>query len=771
MLFIISKFKQFIKNAHLFYLNYKLITFLLTLPHNFTLNIMKKIFTIASLFSFVFLFAQNEVAKKIQQLESSRVVFRPFTVLTVSQDKPDENLNNVVTNATLAKIKTTIVNDIVANKYEFIELSIPYNGAIVKLDLYKVNLFAEGFHVDTDKTKNILYEKGVHYRGIVKGDYNSVASFNFFPNELNGVASNDELNNLVIGKLDKTNNVNDYIVYSDSKMQVGSGFECSFKDDESLHNETTTTVNRDINSVRCVTMYFEIDYNLYQLNGNNSTTTTNWMTSVFNNVQSLYNADGITISLKSMFIWTTLDPYEGIGTSSSAYLYKFNEVRPVFDGDLGQLVGKDPGGLGGVAVGINGLCSQNNFSYSDIDNISIVNVPTYSWTVQVITHEFGHLLGSRHTHSCAWNGNNTAIDNCASSALGSSAEGYSCRTTPLTIPSTTTKGTIMSYCHLVSGVGIKFSNGFGTQPKNAILTAVNNGPCLSTDCINTCINTISSISVNNVGTDTATISWIDSGTFTAWKVRVYPFGGSPGSWVSVTTNNYIINGLNPNSYYVAEISPSCSSGLEIGGRELIFVTAANFCSGIQFTDSGGATGDYTNMETVIRTIIPNVANNDIVLTFSAFSLEVDYDYLYVYNGNSTAAPLMNPGGATGTDIPGPFVSTAVDGSLTVKFYSDQGVIDSGYIATITCSPRLNTNSSNYIDFSYYPNPSNGKVIINSKTAINQIQVYNVTGQLLLDNNLNDTAINVDISAFAQGTYFFKLKFDGNKEANFKILRR
>ena len=164
-------------------------------------------------------------------------------------------------------------------------------------------------------------------------------------------------------------------------------------------------------------------------------------------------------------------------------------------------------------------------------------------------------------------------------------------------------------------------------------------------------------------------------------------------------------------------------------------------------------------------------SNEIVLTFSAFSLEVDYDYLYVYDGNSTAAPLMNPGGATGTDIPGPFVSSATDGSLTVKFYSDQGVIDSGFVATITCSPRLNTNSNNYIDFSYYPNPSNGKVTINSKTAINQIQVYNVTGQLLLDKNLNETTTNVDISAFAQGTYFFKLKFDGDKEANFKVLRR
>lgn len=727
---------------------------------------MKKIFTIASLFSFVFLFAQNEVAKKIQELEASRVVFRPFTVLTASQNKPDENINKVVTDATLATIKTTVVNDIVANKYQFIELSFPYNGSIVKLDLYKVNLFAEGFHVDTDKAKNIAYEKGVHYRGIVKGDYNSVASFNFFPNELNGVASNIELNNLVIGKLDKINNVNDYIVYSDSKMQIGSGFECSYKDDESLHNDEPTIANREVNSLKCVTMYFEIDYNLFQLNGSDTATTTNWMTSVFNNVQSLYNADDISISLKSMFIWTTQDPYEGIGTSSVDYLYKFNEVRPVFDGDLGQLLGNDPGGLGGVAVGINGLCSQNNFSYSDIDTITVENIPTYSWTIQVISHEFGHLLGSRHTHACAWNGNNTAIDGCGQQAGFSEGN---CPQAP--IPSTTVKGTVMSYCHLISGVGVNFSNGFGLQPRNAILNAINNGSCLSTDCINTCINTISSVSINNIGMDTATISWIDSGTFTAWKVRVYPFGATPGSWITVTTNNYVVNGLNPNSYYVTEISPSCTAGLEIGGRRLIFVTAANFCSGIQFTDSGGPTGNYTNMETVIRTIIPDVANNNIVLTFSAFSLEVDYDYLYVYDGNSTAAPLLNPGGSTGTTIPGPFVSSATDGSLTVRFYSDQGVIDTGFIATISCSPNLNTNSNNYIDFNYYPNPSNGKVTINSKTAINQIQVYNVTGQLLLDKNLNETTTNVDISAFAQGTYFFKLKFDGDKEANFKVLRR
>lgn len=733
---------------------------------------MKKIFTIASLLSFVFLFAQNEVAKKIQDLEKQRTVFKPISVLNVSQDNINNEANKVVSNATFAKIRTAAVNDIVKNKYEFIELTIPYNGTVVTLDLYKVNLFSNGFQIDTDKNKNITYQSGVYYRGIVKGDYTSVASFNFFNNELNGIVSNNELTNLVIGKLDKKSNITDYIVYADSNLKQSSGFECSFKDPETLHSEAQNPIaNRDSNSTRCVTIYFEIDYDLYQQNSEDTTTTTNWLTSVFNNVQTLYNNNGITISLKSMFIWTTQDPYEGIGTSSSDYLFQFNEVRPTFNGDVGQLLGIDPGGLGGVAVGINGLCSQNNFSYSDLNNISVTSVPTYSWSVQVITHEFGHLLGSRHTHSCAWNGNNTAIDNCASSALGSSAEGYSCRTTPLTIPSTTVKGTIMSYCHLVSGVGINFNNGFGPQPAAAILAAVNGGTCLSTDCINTCINSISSISIDAIGTNSATITWLDSGTFTAWKVSVYPYGGTPGAWVNVTTASYPAIGLNPNSYYVVEIRPTCTSGLEIGGRQLIFVTAGDFCNGVVFTDTGGSSGNYSDMETVVRTIIPNVPNNAIVLSFNAFSLELDYDYLYVYDGNSTAAPLLNVGGSTGTDIPGPYTSSAPDGSLTVQFYSDQAVADEGFVATISCTPNLSVNNVNgYIDFSYYPNPTNGKVAITSKTLMSEVTVYNVTGQLLYENKINNLNTNVDLVSFATGTYFFKLKFDSDKEVNFKVIR-
>lgn len=731
---------------------------------------MKKILTIISLFSFTFLFAQHEVGKKIQELEKQKTIFKPFSVLNVVQKAADNNLNKVVANATIATIKANVVNDIVSNKYQNIELAIPYNGKIVTVDLYQVNLLAEGFHIDTDKQKNISYQKGVYYRGIVKGDYTSIVSFNFFNNECNGIISNNELSNLVVGKLDKANNKTDYIIYADANLKVLNDSQCSLKVDESAAVDLPMDSNKSVTSARCVTVYFEIDYDLFTNNNNSTTTTSNWMTSVFNNVQTLYNNDGITVALKSIYIWTSLDPYDGIGTSSSDYLYKFNEVRPVFDGDVGQLVGIDDGGLGGVAVVTNGLCSQDNFSYSDV-NIGYLTVPTYSWTVEVITHELGHLLGSPHTHRCIWNGNNTAIDNCAGVALGTSAEGYSCMTTPPTLPSTTEKGTIMSYCHLVSGVGISFNNGFGSQPAARILSAVNGGACLSTDCINTCINTITSVSIDNVTTTSATINWIDSGTsFTSWQVALYPLGGTATNWITVNTiPTYSAINLVANSYYVVEVRPNCSAGLVSGTKIIMFVTASDFCNGLVFADTGGTSSNYADLETVVRTIVPNVPNNNIVLTFSEFNFELDYDYLSVYNGNTTAATLL--GKFTGTTIPGPFTSSAADGSLTVKYTSDQFLNFSGFVANISCAPSLSVNNYNgYIDFSYYPNPTNGKVMITSKTPIAEVLVYNVTGQLLYDSKLNDLNANVDISSYAVGTYFFKLKFDGDKEANFKLMR-
>jgi Metallo-peptidase family M12/Secretion system C-terminal sorting domain/CUB domain len=729
---------------------------------------MKKIISFIFLFSSLIGFSQQEVSKRITEIISRKVKFVTLIPFIETTNVSNSETSKILDKATFATINFHDVNKIVANKYENIELEIPFQGNKIHVLLYKVDLFSENFHVDTDKSKNISYDKGVYYRGIVKDDLNSIVSFNFFRNECNGIVSNIELSNLVIGKLEKANNVLDYIIYRDEDLKILNNSGCQTKDDVETEQKTT---QKNVQSTRCVTMYFEIDNNLYVSNGSNSTTTTNWMTSVYNNVQTLYNNDGITTSLKSIYIWTTPDPYNNIGTTSSAYLSKFHQVRPVFDGDVGQLVGVDPGGLGGVAVSINGLCKTTNYSYSDV-NFSYSSVPTYSWTVEVITHEFGHLLGSPHTHACIWNGNNTAIDNCAAVGIGASAEGYSCYVAPGIIPSATTKGTIMSYCHLVSGIGINFNNGFGLQPKTRILNAVNNGTCLSTDCVSTCINKITSSSVSNINSTSATLNWTETGGTISSEVSVFPLSSTSGTWETPTTNSFVKNGLTPNTYYKAVFRNTCTGGLIGATSSLIFVTSGDFCSGIPLTDSGGATGNYRDDELIIRTIIPTNPNAKAKITFTAFDLEIDYDYLNIYNGPNDTFPNLTGTalGFTGNAIPAPIESTATDGSLTLKFYSDSGVVNAGYEATVSCSTVLGIDAfDSLIDFSYAPNPATNWVLITSKTKISEIEIFTITGQLLFESKPNEFKSNVDISGFSNGTYFFKLKF-GEKEANFKILK-
>jgi hypothetical protein len=202
---------------------------------------------------------------------------------------------------------------------------------------------------------------------------------------------------------------------------------------------------------------------------------------------------------------------------------------------------------------------------------------------------------------------------------------------------------------------------------------------------------------------------------------------------------------------------------------MVFATEGDYCGGMLFTDTGGESGAHTNLESYTRTMIPNQPNQRLMATFTTFDLELDYDYLYIYDGPDDTYPEFFSGGYTGTNSPGTITSTAPDGSLTFKFYSDQFVVASGWTAIISCVQSLGVSSNDFIDYSYYPNPTNGFLTIKSKDVISEVSVYNVQGQLLLSQKGSDLIAEVDLSPFSKGTYFFKLKIN-ETETNFKILK-
>src|SRR5690606_11760790 len=88
----------------------------------------------------------------------------------------------------------------------------------------------------------------------------------------------------------------------------------------------------------------------------------------------------------------------------------------------------------------------------------------------------------------------------------------------------------------------------------------------------------------------------------------------------------------------------------------------------------------------------------VTVTFSSFSVETNWDGMYVHDGNSVSAPLIastngpgngaltTPGAYWGTAIPGPFESSSADGCLTFHFISDGIVNMAGWVADVTCAP-------------------------------------------------------------------------------------
>jgi len=724
---------------------------------------MKKILLLLLFTSAMFAQELKQVPKQILSLQSQNKKFTEISLFAVNQNYDHKKFDSEVNEATVATLDQNALNTVVSQKPDYLQFSVPYNNESIDIVLYKVQIQAADFRVDTDKGQNIAVEKGVHYRGIVNGNINSIVSFNFFKGDVNGIISGSEFNNLNIGKLTVAGNTNDYIIYSDLNLKKPFSFICDVKDTSAANSQTDENVILGTQSTNCVAIYFELDYKAYTQHGSNLNTTLNWFNSIFNNVQTLYANDGITTAIKSVFVWTSIDPYFG-GQNSTDYLNEFVSYRPVFNGDIAQLVSYEGGGYGGLAY-LNGLCGSSKHGYSDIQS-TFATVPQYSWTVEVISHELGHQMGSQHTHACAWNGNNTSIDGCAPTYNPIYAEG-NCPTGP--VPASSVRGTIMSYCHLLSNVGINFANGFGPQPAARILGKVNAATCLSTDCINTCISTVSSILVQNLTETGATVTWTDANASAgSWQVAAASYPYTSAVWTTVNSPSYIFTTLQPGTYYKFMVRPICNAPLVADGKFKFEATkVSSFCSGISFTDTGLVASNYNDNEEWTRTFTPP-AGSTAKVVFNTLNLEIDYDYLYVYNGPTTSSPMF--GSLTGSYTNLTFEATNPTGELTFRFYSDGAVNEAGWNATINCI-SLGINNFAKAGFSYYPNPVKDELILNSKTEVEKVQIYSIDGRLVFEqkNTFNEAKINT--AAFAKGTYIVRVAFAEGSTGAFKIMKQ
>jgi disulfide oxidoreductase YuzD len=520
-----------------------------------------------------------------------------FTMATAKLELPEvKAVQQAVNDGTILNLNHSQIQNILVNDLKAITFVLPSATAgTIELELLKVNIYSPDFTVITSSSDQpIENEKGVHYQGIVKGDPNTIAAISIFPNEIMGFYSTEESGNVVLGRLGGINPNDRHILYATRDLKAKKDIACDTKDDKTILPHSAIRPQAVSPASKRVRVYVEADFDLFQNRGSVAGTTS-YIAGFFNQSAAIYSNESIPIVLSQVFVWTSPSPYTG--TTSHAVLQQFQAVRDSFIGDFGHLVTLKR--FGGVAAGYDGFCNsniQNSQCVSGIFNF-YENVPTYSWTVEVFTHEMGHLMGSRHTHACVWNGNGTAIDGCGPTANSNYSEG-DCPTGPIPPEG----GTIMSYCHL-NAVGINFANGFGPQPGNVIRSQFNNAGCLAT----------------GIGINDVTIIEGHSGT----KNMVFTVSLSAMSVQMVSVNFATSNNTaTAGSDYIAasgtisfapgvtnqQVTVVINGDTTVEPNETFYVNLTN-ATNATITDSRG-TGTITNDENAL----PTISINDVTVT-------------------------------------------------------------------------------------------------------------------------------------------------------------
>lgn len=737
-----------------------------------------------------------------------------------SVDQRTAQKSVLVTKDLSEKVLLTLDNkqagQLLAQSPELLEMNLPSTDGTLELQLVKKEVTTFDFSVVTDKSNGqaIPYTQGVHYRGIVKNRPNSVVAISVFDNEVMGLITTED-GNYNLGKMQGMDDT--YVIYNDRKLSGKKVSACETPEMPAGFVVKPSGGSADKATVKCVKVYIETDYELYQNKGT-SAAVSNYITGLFNQVATLYQNESITTQISQIYVWTSNDPYSG--SSSGNYLSAFKSTRTTYNGDIAHLVNLS-GNLGGVAY-VDVLCNKTyGYAFSCIDP-TYNNVPTYSWSVEVFTHEMGHNLGSPHTQSCSWQGG--ALDNCYTTEGGCAAG-----------PAPTNGGTIMSYCHLTN-YGINFNNGFGPQPGNLIRSRVSSASCLGT--CETGGPAVCSVP-GSVGASAATasgftLSWNFVTSAASYDVQYKAASASTWTTTSTTNTTIAISGLAAATIYQFQVRANCGGGnvsaYSAVGSITTSAAASSYCASKGNSTSGewianvtlgsinnssSANGGYGNFTaqsssaalngSVSFSLAPGFPAGGLLGLFTQTQPEfwrvwVDFNRDGDFN-DAGEQVYSSTASSTGT-VTGSFTipSTASPGSTRVRVSMKRSAVAGpcetfangeveDYTLMITAASKAGAKSAPLVidpivetlNAKLYPNPSSGLVNVelgvpagSGKTGMN---ILDLNGRILRsfswDASDKDQAIThqIDMSNEAKGIYMISVtSANGGRSINKLVIQ-
>lgn len=262
-------------------------------------------------------------------------------------------------------------------------------------------------------------------------------------------------------------------------------------------------------------------------------------------------------------------------------------------------------------------------------------------------------------------------------------------------------------------------------------------------------------------TDTIYFTDLSTGSPTGWT---WYFGDGttsnlqhPSHFYSLP-NIYTVSLVTTNAFgqdstsFVNYINTNCPTTVPITGT-----VTNNNCNGTLY-DNGGATLNYSNNSDGLFVIQPAGATQ-IVLDFVSFDFEENWDFLTIYDGPSTASPMI--ANLTGNILPSQVVSSG--GSITIRQQSDNSINASGFELNWYCNTvGINPKDEIETDYLVYPNPTSNIINIkssnNSIIKIKQLSLVNTIGQVVMEKQvLEDSSIlQLNVNHLPKGLYFIKI---------------
>lgn len=390
------------------------------------------------------------------------------------------NFSTVASKYEALELKAERFSSLQRNRPESFELKLPFENRELKLKLKQVKLTTDNFSVmeaDASGKRAVQFDNtGVFYQGTLE-DGTGFATISVINDRVMGVIA-DQQSNIVLGPIEANGKAtSEYTLYRETDLNIKNPLVCATPDADiyaDVHSSAANTPQARGQLVgEPVEIYFECDYKFYQDKGSNTVDVINYVLGFFNNVALLYASEDIKVQVSQVTVWTSQDPEAAAGLNTTGTVlpaFRDRMANTNYVGDYAHFLSTRSLG-GGIAYVLGSPCNTEKRYRTAVSAIynTYSNFPTYSWTVEVVTHELGHNFGSNHTQWCGWVGG--ALDNCYPT------EPYPAGTAACPPgPAPSNGGTIMSYCHL-TGYGINFNNGFGTQPGNRIREVIGGAAC------------------------------------------------------------------------------------------------------------------------------------------------------------------------------------------------------------------------------------------------------------------------------------------------------